>query len=214
MNPRGSFPAFLLILLLMFPSPVAQQVPESPPHTFVAPVGLQDGDIVFRRGTSAISRIALAFGEHPRFSHVGMVVRNGDSLDVIHSIPLDDASGVRVDSLEDFCTRPEVEEVAFYGVPSLDPDQRTRIREYLFDSVGEPFDYRFSISDATALYCTELVVRALRAAGVDAGNLETVRTVTLTEPAIPPDSLRRSSLLQELPSGWSLMARSSAQASF
>lgn len=169
------------------------RIPAGEPHlTQLVPLDLVDGDLVFRRGIDAVSRIALSYGDQPRFSHVGMVVRVGGSATVVHAVPRDftGQGGVRSDPLEQFVAPYAVSDVGYLRVDALSVDQRAQARRYLMQALGSPFDYEFRYSDDTALYCTELVVKALESAGLAPMlYLHTVTGVTLSEPAIPPDAL-------------------------
>lgn len=165
------------------------------------PVKLLDGDIVFRRGLDAIGRMVLNYGNRPRFSHVGMVVRVAGETLVVHALPETpgDEGGVRVDRLGDFSSPQRAEDVGYYRLGRLTPEQRREIHRFLLEHVGTPFDLRFEYSTDDSMYCTELVLKALVHAGVDvAPSLETVRVITVDEPAFPPDALRQSDQLQEL----------------
>ena len=165
------------------------------------PVELLDGDIVFRRGVDAIGRMVLGYGDRARFSHVGMVVRvAGESL-VVHALPETprDEGGVRVDRLGDFSSPQRAAAVGYYRPGRLTPVQRREIHRFLLEHVGTPFDLRFEYSTDDSMYCTELVLKALAQVGVDvAPSLETVRVITVDEPAFSPDALRQSQQLREL----------------
>jgi hypothetical protein len=166
-----------------------------------APAGLQDGDLVFRRGRDAIGRIVLSHGDQPRFSHVGMIVRVEDQPLVVHALPqtAGHAGGVRLESVEAFSSPMRASDAGYYRLQRLMPDQRLVIRRYLLEAVGMPFDLRFEYTSDDALYCTELVLKALAAAGVDlTRSLGTVRVALLDEPVIAPDELWRSRQLKEL----------------
>lgn len=107
-----------------------------------------------------------------------------------------------MEPLDEFAAPAVVEGVAYYRVSCLSPSQRERARGYLLSALGKPFDYAFRLSDDSSLYCSELVVKAFQAAGVDlTADLENVRGITLTEPAIPPDAFRQSALLGEIEPG-------------
>lgn len=190
------------LVTVAFASP-AGTIEGSPEASTVrlVPRDLRDGDIVFRRGNDALAAIALSYGDRPRFSHVGVIVRAGDALDVIHAIPvgLESLGGVRRDPLDRFIDAGVASDVAYYRLDVLSPDQRGRIQRYLTEAIGGPFDYQFKYSDDSAFYCSELVVKALHASGVDIRpELATVDGVMLGEPAIPPDTIRHSQQLREL----------------
>jgi hypothetical protein len=165
------------------------------------PMELLDGDIVFRRGVDVIGRMVLGYGDRARFSHVGMVVRVAGQTLVVHALPETpgDEGGVRVERLGSFSSPQRAEEVGYYRLGRLTPEQRREIHRFLLEHVGAPFDLRFEYSTDDSMYCTELVLKALAKAGVDvAPSLETVRVITVDEPAFAPDALRQSDQLQEL----------------
>ncbi len=165
------------------------------------PPPLLDADLVFRRGRDAIARIALAYSAQPRFSHVGLIVREGDATSVVHAIPVDvhSAGGVRREALGRFVAADMAADVAYYRIDALTSAQRAVVRRYVLDALGRPFDYQFQYSDSSAVYCTELVVKALAAAGLDLSpELTTVTGLTLREPVIPPDALGQARPLRPL----------------
>jgi Permuted papain-like amidase enzyme, YaeF/YiiX, C92 family len=164
-------------------------------------VELLDGDVVFRRGVDAIGRMVLGYGDRPRFSHVGMVVRVASETLVVHALPetAGDEGGVRVDRLGTFSSPQRAEDVGYYRLGRLTRDQRREIHRFLLEHVGTPFDFRFEYSSDDSMYCTELVLKALAQVGVDVvPSLDAVRVITVDEPAFAPDALRRSEQLQEL----------------
>ena len=165
------------------------------------PVELLDGDIVFRRGMDAIGRMVLSYDDQPRFSHVGMVVRVAGETLVVHALPETPGNdgGVRVDRLGNFSSPQRAEDVGYYRLGRLTREQRSEIHRFLLEHVGTPFDLRFEYSTDDSMYCTELVLKALAQVGVDvAPSLETVRVITVDEPAFSPDALRQSQQLREL----------------
>lgn len=171
------------------------------PRLAQPPVELLDGDVVFRRGADAIGRMVLSYSDRPRFSHVGMVVRVAGETLVVHALPETPGNdgGVRVDWLGNFSAPQRAEEVGYYRLGRLTLEQRREIRRFLLEHVGTPFDLRFAYSTDDSMYCTELVLKALAQAGLDvASSLDTVRVITVDEPAFSPDALSQSQQLREL----------------
>jgi hypothetical protein len=165
------------------------------------PVELLDGDIVFRRGVDALGRMVLSYGDRPRFSHVGMVVRVAGETLVVHALPETPGNdgGVRMERLGTFSSPLRAADVGYYRVGQLTADQRRGIHRFLLEHVGTPFDLRFEYSTDDSMYCTELVLKALSQAGIEvAPALDSIRVVTVAEPAFAPDALRQSKQLQEL----------------
>lgn len=149
---------------------------------------LQDGDLVFRRGRDLMSSLVLQQGHASRFSHVGMVVRDGAQVRIIHAMPDEPgrAGGVRQESLAAFLAAPVASDAASYRLPGVD---RTGLRQWLHQQLGKPFDSRFVLSDAGALYCSELVLRALDAGG-QPHRVAVVAAPLIQEPVVTPDALR------------------------
>ena len=149
---------------------------------------LQDGDLVFRRGRDLMSSLVLRQGQASRFSHVGMVRRLEGQVTIVHAMPDEPGSpgGVRQELLADFLAPAVASDAASYRLPGLD---RSATRDWLDAQRGKPFDMRFALSDARALYCSELVVRALDIGGLPQ-TLATVSAPLLDEPVVTPDALR------------------------
>lgn len=191
-----------LVLALGLPASVAVDTDMMPRlATHSRPAELQDGDLVFRRGRDAIGRIVLSHGDQPRYSHVGMVVLNEGRTLVAHALPdtPSQPGGVRLEPVEAFVSPMRASDVGYYRPQPLSPVQREAIRHYLTDAVGLPFDLRFEYSSDDAVYCTELVLKALSVVGLDlTPTLATVRVVMLDEPAFAPDALWRSERVVEL----------------
>lgn len=180
--------------------PAAAPVPAAPGAQQQAVLAraaqLRDGDLVFRRGRDLMSSLVLQQDRHSRFSHVGMVMREGGQVLVIHAMPDEPgrAGGVRLETLARFLDPAVASDAASYRLPGVDP---ARLRPWLQAQIGRPFDMRFAFSDAQALYCSELVLRGLHVAGQPLV-AETVRAPLLEEPVITPDALRRLPGLQLL----------------
>jgi hypothetical protein len=131
----------------------------------------RDGDIILRRGQTWISSTVMALDKRAGYSHAGIVVFLDDTAHVVHVEPggVDGAGHVVIESLTDFLRAGRASAFALY-----------RLREHLQDAVPAaleaarsyaaarlPFDERFDVDDPSRFYCTELVWRAFRNAGVD-----------------------------------------------
>ena len=112
---------------------------------------MREGDLVFRCGEGIVSRAVLSVEEDGVYSHVGILVRDGDAWKVVHLAP----------------DRARAGALVHCGLS--DPAVLARIREtalgWARDNV--PFDDDFDIADSSRLYCTELVWRLYRRAGID-----------------------------------------------
>lgn len=149
------------------------------------------GDIVFRLG--ALDRITRAIVAHSplpdearRWSHVGVVVSGGDNPLVAHSMP---HAGVHLDRLQAFRAAPAARDSAVLQIQ--DPALGQRFARAVSARLGMPFDRRLRWSDDSAMYCTELVVKALAEVGV-ALQVPTVWAIGYRERMVHPDSLHKS----------------------
>lgn len=144
-----------------------------------------------------MSRLVLSQGVAPQFSHVGVVVLERGRAIVVHAMPQEGerSGGVVAEALAQFASPAEAAEVAVYRVAGLHDAQRRLIRDSALAEVGEPFDDRFRLSDTRKAYCTAVVLRAFRHAGVQlVDSRAQVVVPLLPEPVIPPDHLRRFAL--------------------
>ncbi len=130
----------------------------------------QPGDLVFRRSGGMWAEAAAAFSHRDRrFSHVGIVAQHGRALVVVHAAgdPVSRDARVRAEPFEDFLASST--DAALYRVDRVLP-ARNRIAGVALGYAAErrPFDRDFSLAEGNALYCTELVWRAVRTAtGLD-----------------------------------------------
>lgn len=126
------------------------------------------GDIVFLNGTSFRSRIVrLLQGYSTDYSHVGLVVIDTGVPFVVHADP---SKGAVVKQRWDTIITPgQISGGALYRLRRA--DQATLdlacllARRYACEAL--PFDQDFDLKTGDRLFCTELVWRAYRAAGVD-----------------------------------------------
>lgn len=162
---------------------------------------LTDGDLAFRTGRDVMARLILSQGESPRFSHVGVVVRQSNGIFVVHALPHDGGKkgGVLIEPLSLFASTDNAIDVGFYRAIGIDAISRQKVRTYALSQIGKPFDDEFKLSDDSHIYCTELAFKALKAADIDMqGSIQHVTVLTLAEPVFPPDYLRRSVRLEAI----------------
>jgi hypothetical protein len=128
------------------------------------------GDLLFRRGRSLVSRAVLAADGSGEYSHVGLVSVVAGRAWVIHATPPeepDDRGGVVVEPASVYLARERASAAALYR--PLDRRAAVVAERVArgFARARLPFDAAFDLRTARELYCTELVWRAYRAAGVD-----------------------------------------------
>jgi len=164
----------------------------------VLPSEAQAGDLIFREGTEWISAAVMSV-DGGGFSHVGMLIGEAGSWQVLHATPAErsgQADGVALDTLAFFLDPQRSHAHAVYQVQAT-LAQRQRAVQFALAEHGKSF----RIHDAAGTYCTVLVWNAWQQAGVDL-------QVRFTPVALPlmrgnyllPSNLRHSPQLQRLES--------------
>ena len=125
------------------------------------------GDIVLRMGRGFVSHtICTILSDTVQFSHCGIVVRQNDSLYVVHSVSeeLSEHDGVQATSLHHFVYESVPGSLAFVRykteLDSLGDLMRQKALYYLANP--KPFDYDFDLNDSTAFFCSELPLHILK----------------------------------------------------
>lgn len=154
---------------------------------------LRDGDLIFRAGTDLAARIILRQGQEAMYSHVGLIVMQDKRPWALHAIPddPDTKGGVVLEPLESFGAPEHASRMAIYRLPGLSQDQQQQIKRYAIARLGKPFDMDFSMRSEDAFYCTEFVLKAILAAGIDERTkVHLVDLPILNEPVLTPENLR------------------------
>jgi len=131
---------------------------------------LRTGDIVLTGNDSAWAFFARRFADHdPRWSHAGLVLREGEKVAVVHMDGSPAGGRIRRESVAAFTGEARHVKVVR---PSLDHGQRALIGDWLLDHLARQttFDTRFRLDDDPSFYCSELVWRALDRVGLTPGD--------------------------------------------
>jgi len=182
---RRALAGLALSLLAGLASTVTLASTTLPPDT-------QPGDLIFRRGTSSESAMVLAV-DGGEFSHVGMLLGAPGApgaWQVIHATPSEvpgRADGVVVDDLAFFLAPARSQTHAVYHVEAT-PEQRAQAIQQILAARDQPF----RLTDPAGTYCTLLIWRAWRDAGLD---LE-VDFTPLALPLMPGDYLLPGPLMR------------------
>ena len=186
-----------MLLAMAACTPVATPPERASSRSSVAAVlqetaGLQDADLVFRRGRDVMSDLVLSRQSDSRFSHVGMLVREGGALHVIHAMPDEPgmAGGVRQELLADFLAPDVASDAAVYRLSGLQTAAQQRVIDHLRKQVGLPFDFDFALSTPQQVYCSELVLAPLEQSGRRL-QPDTLDVPLMREPIVVPDALRK-----------------------
>ncbi len=131
-----------------------------------------EGDLIFRRGRSLNSRVVMLADQDSLFSHVGIVIRDSRGPFVVHSVPPDGDSdgGVRVDPIDVFLSdQLAVDWGVFRLIGPARAINGALAAKAAADIANEhsDFDGAFDLTDDRDLYCTELIWKAYKTAGID-----------------------------------------------
>jgi hypothetical protein len=185
-------------------------------------VGFHPGDIIFRRGTSAASAVVLAGEAGWEFSHVGVVVVHDNRVLVVHASPAQsegERAETRIEPLTAFIQPSRASQVAVLRLDAArvnHADELARKAAEISEAMARrhvPFDYRFELTTAGSVYCTELVLRAYAEAGVDLKVQASARLPFMREPIVFPSNLLQSPLLRRV-DGWMQTQASDQQTSY
>ncbi len=155
-------PALLVVNLIgaapIVSGPVAVAASTVPLHP------LRAGDVVLRQGTGIWSRLfARVNPRDRRFSHVGIVVQDGSHWRVVHAEAdnLGRHGRVRLDDWNEFTSH--VPRLAVLRLDDADAAVKAAQAALDMYTAALPFDFNFDLSRLEAVYCSELVWRALGA---------------------------------------------------
>lgn len=145
---------------------------------------LKEGDILFQDsdcGPYCESIEKVTFGIHgSKFSHVGMVIRDNDTLKVIEAI----TAGVVITSLEDFFKRSFDEngnsKVAVGRIKTKHKNLIPQAVAFAKTKLGAPYDPIYEIADEN-YYCSELIYYSFKNANYNTPIFE-LQPMTFKDP--------------------------------
>ena len=132
---------------------------------------LNNGDLIFRKGRSLESFAVSLADKEVDFSHVGIVVLHNNEPFVIHAVP-DESDGaedfIKLERVEAFLSTEKASAFAVYrsGFEAGIRNRASKIALQFYQSKCT-FDYAYDMKTESKLYCTELIIKAFREAGVE-----------------------------------------------
>ena len=167
-------------------------------------VHLEEGDLLFRRGTGFVGHVVTMADTEGRYSHVGIVVCKDGTPYVVHAVPHEhdfegDFDRVKCEDARSFigryteCVagiyRPQVSD----SLKSIAANHALRLSEKQI-----PFDHDYNLDDTTALYCTELIeyVYSLVGVSISEGRRTNVSLPGMRGEYIMPSDLTKCSKLE------------------
>lgn len=166
---------------------------------------VREGDVVLRRCAGLTSRLVVESDTGGVFSHVGIVVDSAGQPMVVHAVPGEpdykgDPDRVKMTPIGDFYARGYAQAAAVMRPLDHEAGRRAARKALEVYRRGTRFDHDFDDRDTSAMYCTELVVHAYRAAGVElVGPERTGLKLPLVERrCILPSQVERSDELKRI----------------
>lgn len=164
---------------------------------------LEEGDLLFRRGTGVVGRVVTSVDDRGDYSHVGIVVWHDSLWQVVHAVPHEhdydgDFDRVKIESVERFLGRYPEAKFGHYRVAiGRDSIARAVSNALRLSVLRVPFDHDYDLDDTTRLYCTEFVEYVYSFAGVELseGRRTDVNFPSMSGLYIMPSDLTESSLL-------------------
>jgi hypothetical protein len=133
---------------------------------YISGDNLKNGDLILRRGRSVESFTVFLLDKNRDFSHVGLIVRENNVPYVIHIVP-GKPGYVLKERTPEFLKQSKASHYAVYrpvfGTHQLD---KVAAQALIFFQDHRVFDNNYDMETDSALYCTELVIKAFRNANI------------------------------------------------
>jgi uncharacterized protein YycO len=125
---------------------------------------LQSGDIILRRGYGLVSTMILKMmNEDYDVTHLGMVVRQNDTLKIAHALSssVSNQDGLRLQAIDSFVHNSHDRTILVTRLKNIDSVKQEKIVNQIgyYYKKQLPFDHSFNYKDSTEHYCSELIWR-------------------------------------------------------
>lgn len=165
-------------------------------HCFWRSAAWQTGDLIFRRGLSLSSQAVLLSETNADYSHVGFVYVIHGRPYVIHAVPGESGGmpeKVRCEPIRTFLSGEKASRAGLFRVTGLPAEAAEKAGRWAVATFlrGALFDDAYDIRSDTKLYCTELIWKCYRAAGIDlvGGKFDHLAVPTMPSLIILPETL-------------------------
>ena len=167
---------------------------------------LEEGDLLFRKGTGVVGHIVTSVDNRGDYSHVGIVVRKDSAWKVVHAVPHEpdfkgDIDRVKIESVERFLGRYPEASFGHYRVKIASDSVAIAVANALrLSEQRVPFDHDYDLSDTSSLYCTEFVEYIYSLAGIalSEGRRTELFFPSLSGNYIMPSDLTESAYLEPI----------------
>lgn len=168
-------------------------------------LNLQNGDLIFRRGTSIESQVVLLSDQESEYSHVGIIYKKNNKLYVIHAVPKEnhrDPGFIKFETIDEFLSEGKATRLAIYRLNQISSDRINIAASYAYHCYLKKycFDNNYNLVTDIQLYCTELIWKAYKYAGIDLvrNRLKKINFIIATITLIMPSSIIESKLLEKI----------------
>ena len=197
---KGVFVALLTSILFFYFSSQNSHRSRAVSSIAVYEKPIPDGAIIFRRGSSIESQAVLSASKNGNWSHVGIVFNGEHGPTVIHATPAEEdglPNVVKQDSLDYFLAPKRASDAKLMIVRGASNSTGHQAALVAKSMIGKKFGIHPAEStSADETYCTELVIKSWKSAGV-------ILTNTVDHVSIPifsgyyffPSSLSKSEIL-------------------
>ncbi|QXP61609.1 YiiX/YebB-like N1pC/P60 family cysteine hydrolase [Olleya sp. HaHaR_3_96] len=125
---------------------------------------LQNGDIILRRGYGLVSTMILKMmNEDYDVTHLGMVVRQNDTLKIAHALSssVSNQDGLRLQAIDSFVHNSHDRTILVTRLKNIDSVKQQKVISQIdyYYKKQLPFDHSFNYKDTTEHYCSELIWR-------------------------------------------------------
>jgi hypothetical protein len=141
-------------------------------QVLVDTTGLRNGDLLFRNGYGAESRLVTEMSRS-NYSHIAFAYRAPQGWAAVHAVPGEtenpkDTDYLKVEPIEEFFHKERARSGATARVACSDETAQKAL-EYALDKVKRKFafDHEYRLADTTEYYCTELIYRAYLTQEID-----------------------------------------------
>jgi len=171
----------------------------------ISKLNLQSGDLIFRRGTSIESQIVLLTDQESDFSHVGMIYKINGEVFVIHTVPREDDADpgyIKLEPINQFLSDGKASRLAIFRLKQNFSEKINIASSYAYNCYVNKycFDNNYDLVSDKQLYCTELIWKAYKLAGIDlvCNRLKNINIIVTSRTMIMPSSIIESKLLKKI----------------
>jgi len=167
---------------------------------------LQEGDIVFRRGSGLASRAILSTDRRGVYSHIGIIVKDKGIWKVVHAVPGEpdfkgDPDRIKMETIEIFFSKQRAICGAIMRVKNEPLKSKNAAKEAIrLLKKRVLFDHDYNLEDSTKMYCTELVYFVYKKERIDLskGEYSKINIPGFNERYLLPGDIQQSDKLNSI----------------